>query len=210
LSRPEEANIDFTTPSTNIMAIRGEQNYVLITLFGVLLPLLATVIGIQCINSIGCQVPEGQFYTGYAHRTKYGDPCDEWQRHTDNEWAVDHFDHNYCRRPHLKGQSSNLHGLRNLRQRLQRDGVWCYTGKGNTWEYCNVPRCPPSPIDGHAEGPKNATELEQNGEEAINVATIILGTATLNVVILICLTFLKQRFQLHGQDDFMIDLFAPW
>ena len=103
-----------------------------------------------------------------------------------------------------------LHSLRSLRKRLQRDGVWCYTGKGNAWEYCSVPRCPPSPIDGHAEGPKNATELEQNGEEAINVATIILGTATLNVVILICLTFLKQRFQLHGQDDFMIDLFAPW
>ena len=46
----------------------------------------------------------------YHLRTKYGDPCDEWQRHTDNEWAVDHFDHNYCRRPHLKGQNSSLHG----------------------------------------------------------------------------------------------------
>ena len=94
-------------------------------------------------------------------RTKYGDPCINWRKHS--QW---NYDHNHCRNP-----------IRN-----SKDKVWCYTGLGSAWEYCDVPFC-------LTEGQEsmNTTVVEKQAIPVIITATIILATVSFFLVIVIFL-----------------------
>ena len=96
--------------------------------------------------------------------TKNGDTCLNWKTHGDS--TFDHFDHNHCRNP----------------ARGEKEKVWCYTGTGNTWDYCKVPWCLPG-----MEESMNTTKAEEEGIPVIVTATIILGTVAFFLVIVICL-----------------------
>merc|ERR1712234_81525 len=101
-----------------------------------LIPLLGTIVGLQYISfncRVGCQskTTKGRDYRGNAHRTEYGDKCLNWRDPAIlkiDDWEDVTYDHNYCRNP-----------KRNFKR---EEGVWCYTGLGNTKALCNVPWCP--------------------------------------------------------------------
>merc|ERR1711971_454923 len=138
----------------------------LITLISLLVILGVTIIGLLCINShcrVGCQNEgnKGIYYTGSAHRTEYGDTCINWRKHS--QWTI--YDHNHCRNP------------TNWKER-----VWCYTGSGTTWEYCDVPFC----IEPGQES-MNSTVVETQAIPVIITATIILATVSFFLVIVIFL-----------------------
>merc|ERR1712032_152532 len=141
----------------------------LITLVSLIVILGVTIIGLLCINShcrVGCQNQrnKGIFYAGSAHRTKYGDPCINWKKHSGWTWTrARTYDHNHCRNPNSK------------------EGVWCYTGLGSTWEYCDVPFCLEPGQD------MNTTVVEKQAIPVIITATIILGTVSFFLVIVIFL-----------------------
>ena len=114
-------------------------------------------------------------------RTKTGKSCFPWPDHhssSDSEWVVSHYDHNHCRSPK---KSERL-------RTVERTNVWCFTGKGGAWEYCNVPKCKDLeeiPIDGPWID-VNATVAENNSYSVILTASIILGIADFFLVIVIC------------------------
>ena len=100
----------------------------------------------------------------FSFRTKNRDTCLSWNTHA--------YDHNHCRNPTRKIEP--------------KEAVWCYTGMGNTWDYCDVPWCL---TDGQES--MNTTEVEKEGIPVINTATIILGTVALflGIVIFLILGF---------------------
>ena len=98
-------------------------------------------------------------------RTKYGDPCINWKKHSGWTWTrARTYDHNHCRNPNSK------------------EGVWCYTGLGSTWEYCDVPWCLKP-----GQESMNTTVLEKEGIPVVITATIILGTVSFFLVIVLLL-----------------------
>jgi len=113
---------------------------------------------------VGCQNEgnQGIYYTGSAHRTEYGDTCINWRKHSHHNYL----DHNHCRNP-----------MGNSKER-----VWCYTGSGTTWEYCDVPFC----IEPGQESMKS-TEVEKQAIPVIITATIILATVSFFLAIVIFL-----------------------
>merc|ERR1712037_1029192 len=144
----------------------------LITLFSLLLILGLTIAGLDYINSrcrVGCQSQKdnGKNYHGTAHRTKEGDTCLNWMTHAANapEW-VDHtdhtYDHNHCRNPTRIPAKVAL-----------KESVWCYTGLGNTWDYCDVPWCLKP-----GQASMNTTVVEKEGERFIITVIIILIVVT--------------------------------
>jgi len=149
----------------------------LITLISMLLPLLGTIFGLQCINShcrVGCQSNRGMDYMGNAHRTVYGDECLNWRSPAileNHGWEDGTYDHNYCRNPTRRP----THNYK------QEEGVWCYTGLGNTKALCDVPWCLES---GQS---LNSTVVEKESIPAIVTATIILGIVSFFVTVVICL-----------------------
>jgi hypothetical protein len=80
----------------------------------------------------------GVYYTGTMSKTRSGIPCQRWDTKVPHKHSYNHDRYfpydgglkraaNYCRNPDGK-----------------RKGVWCYTIlKTKTWDYCNVPTCPP-------------------------------------------------------------------
>ena len=104
------------------------------------------------------------------YRTVYGDECLNWrspailEKHNLEDRT---YDHNYCRNP--------------KRNHKQEEGVWCYTGLGNTKALCDVPRCLES---GQS---LNSTVVEKESIPAIVTATIILGIVSFFVTVVICL-----------------------
>merc|ERR1712130_730961 len=141
----------------------------LITLTSLVFILCLTIVGLRCINDkcrVGCQYnkTKGNDYVGDAHRTKNGDTCLSWNTHAD--WDI--YDHNHCRNP--------------TRKIKLKEAVWCYTGMGNTWDYCDVPWCLTN-----AQESMNTTEVEKEVIPVINTATIILGTVALFLGIVIFL-----------------------
>jgi len=137
----------------------------LITLISLLVILGVTIIGLLCINShcrVGCQNEgnQGIYYTGSAHRTEYGDTCINWRKHS--QWRVIPYDHNHCRNP------------------MRKERVWCYTGSGTTWEYCDVPFC-------NGQESMNSTVVEKQAIPVIITATIILATVSFFLAIVIFL-----------------------
>ena len=115
-------------------------------------------------------------------RTKTGKFCFPWPDHpssSDSEWVVSHYDHNHCRNPR---KSEKL-------RTVERTNVWCFTGKGGTWEYCNVPKCKELEKLPGAYGPwrdLNTTIAENDSYPAILTASIILGIADFFLVVVIC------------------------
>ena len=93
-------------------------------------------------------------------RTEYGDTCINWRKNS-IRWI---YDHNHCRNP------------------MRKERVWCYTGSGTTWEYCDVPFC----IEPGQES-MNSTVVEKQAIPVIITATIILATVSFFLVIVIFL-----------------------
>ena len=81
------------------------------------------------------------------------------------------YDHNYCRNPKRTPH----------RNHKQEEGVWCYTGLGNTRALCDVPWC----LDSGQS--LNNTVVEKESIPAIVTATILLGIVTFFVTVVICL-----------------------
>ena len=113
-------------------------------------------------------------YLAILCRTEYGDECLNWrspailERH---KWEDGTYDHNYCRNP-TRGPTRNY---------KREEGVWCYTGLGNTRALCDVPWClqPGQSL--------NNTVVEKESIPAIVTATIILGIVSFFVTVVICL-----------------------
>ena len=106
------------------------------------------------------------------YRTKYGDECLNWRDPAilkKQDWEDGTYDHNYCRNP-KRGPHRNFR---------PEEGVWCYTGLGNTKALCDVPWC-------HGQSLNN-TVVEKESIPAIVTATIILGIASFFVTVVICL-----------------------
>ena len=110
-----------------------------------------------------------------SFRTKNGVTCLNWETHAANAAErVGRYDHNHCRNPNTR----------------PREKVWCYTGLGNTWDYCDVPWCLKSGQD------MNTTVVEKEGIPVIITATIILGIVSFFLVIvifLIVVTWCKNK-----------------
>ena len=96
-------------------------------------------------------------------RTVYGDTCINWRKHS--PWTYN-YNHNHCRNP-----------SRDFKER-----VWCYTGSGTTWEYCDVPFC----LERGQESMHTTVE-EKQAIPVIITATIILGTVSFFLMIVIFL-----------------------
>ena len=58
--------------------------------------------------------------------------------------------------------------------------MWCYTGLGNTWDYCDVPWC-------LKPGQESMTVVEKEGGRFIITVIIILGVVSFFLVIVIFL-----------------------
>ena len=108
----------------------------------------------------------GAEYTGNMSKTISGRDCTTWAY----RWKGV-LNHNYCRNP-KRGPHRNY---------KREEGVWCYTGLGNTKALCDVPWClqPGQSL--------NSTVIEKESMQAIVTATIILGIASFFVTVLICL-----------------------
>ena len=130
-----------------------------------------------------------------SFRTKNGDICLNWKSHADNtaEWVDIRlvYDHNHCRNP-----------TRIPLNVPQKDMVWCYTGLGNLWEYCDVPWC----LEPGQES-MNTTTVEKEGIPVIITATIILGTVSFFLVI-VTLLIVGNWFCSRGEekDDRTLEL----
>ena len=107
------------------------------------------------------------------YRTVYGDECLNWRSPAIlKKHRLDGtYDHNYCRNPTRRP----THNYK------QEEGVWCYTGLGNTKALCDVPWCLES---GQS---LNSTVVEKESIPAIVTATIILGIVSFFVTVVICL-----------------------
>ena len=90
----------------------------------------------------------------------------EWVDQTDHT-----YDHNHCRNP-----------IRTPRFVAEKEAVWCYTGLGNTWNYCDVPWCLKP-----GQASMNTTVVEKEGERFIITVIIILGVVSFFLVIVIFL-----------------------
>ena len=105
-------------------------------------------------------------------RTRMGDDCFPWRDH-----GHDHYNHNLCRNPNHK------------------DGVWCFTGTGDAWDYCDVPKCNISKKLSQEEAQKkvallgqknmNVTIAEKNDYQVILTASIILMSVNFFLLIII-------------------------
>ena len=154
-------------------------------------------------------------------RTRTGDTCFPWNDHpssSDDLWLVSKYNHNHCRNPKQPSSSlstlesstktlisfnpfdalrvvvfevfSIIPGWTNKRQ-TPRKGVWCFTGKGDTWNYCSVPKCEElekSPVLGlnrKVETNMNITKIEKESYPIIVMASIVLIIADFFVFVII-------------------------
>ena len=113
-------------------------------------------------------------YLAILSRTEYGDECLNWRSPAiveEHNWEDGTYDHNYCRNP----------TRRPYRNHKKEEGVWCYTGLGNTRALCDVPWC--------LESGQSliSTDVEKESIPAIVTATIILGIVSFFVIVVICL-----------------------
>ena len=150
-----------------------------------------------------------------------GDTCFPWNDHpssSDDLWLVSKYNHNHCRNP--KQPSSSLSTLEsgtktliswamgnamgsvvrevfsiipawtNMRQ-TPRKGVWCFTGKGDTWGYCSVPKCeeleksPKLNFEREVKKNMNITKVEKESYPIIVMASIVLIIADFFVFVII-------------------------
>lgn len=70
-------------------------------------------------------------------RTQKGQKCFPWSDHPSH---YGHYDHNHCRNPIDKSQPTKPQS-EEWGPGSNVTGVWCFTGKGDSWEYCSVPKC---------------------------------------------------------------------
>ena len=127
-----------------------------------------------------------------SFRTKNGDTCLNWKTHAANAasgWFDIRltYDHNHCRNP-----------TRIPLRVAQKDSVWCYTGLGNTWEYCDVPWCLKP-----GQESMNATEVEKEGIPVITTAITILVIVSIFIVIVILLIVRNLCSKREEKDDTM-------
>ena len=124
-------------------------------------------------------------------RTIHGDQCLLWNDSPDRAMIEqkENYEHNYCRNPVRKpnGKRSGPPG------NLASDGVWCFTGRGNIWAYCDVPKCQKehttSQIESGNENSMNVTKVERKGSSVIVTAAIILSGVSFFLVVVVSLIF---------------------
>ena len=77
------------------------------------------------------------------------------------------------------------------KRQTPRKGVWCFTGKGDTWNYCSVPKCeeleksPVLGLDQKVERNMNITKIEKESYPIIVMASIVLIIADFFVFVII-------------------------
>ena len=77
------------------------------------------------------------------------------------------------------------------KRQTPRKGVWCFTGKGDTWDYCSVPKCkeleksPVLGLDQKVETNMNITKVEKESYPIIVMASIVLIIADFFVFVII-------------------------
>ena len=103
-----------------------------------------------------------------------GDKCIPWLDHPSlNDFSF--YNHNHCRNPNRKRLNGGM------------EGVWCFTGKGDTtWDYCGVPKCD-KVEKGQVEGPvdRNTTIAENEDYQIIVTACITLFIVNFFLLIII-------------------------
>ena len=128
-------------------------------------------------------------------RTIHGDQCLLWNDVP--EWSMieqnENYHHNYCRNPTRKPRSGKRSG------NPTRSGVWCFTGRGNIWAYCDVPKCKEHTSAGQIksveEKSTNMTKVEREGSSVIVKAAVLLGGVSfflLVVITLICTAWCRS------------------
>ena len=71
------------------------------------------------------------------------------------------------------------------KRQTPRKGVWCFTGKGDTWNYCSVPKCKELVFDKKVETNMNITKIEKESYPIIVMASIVLIIADFFVFVII-------------------------
>ena len=107
-------------------------------------------------------------------------PCLNWPVTQEWEDIGTVFNHNHCRNPIIPGSKT------------ERERVWCYTGRGNIMDFCDVPWC--SNLTAKAV-------VEKEGIPVIRTATIILGVVSFFLVIVICLIVGNWYCSCRGNRD---------
>ena len=114
------------------------------------------------------------------------------------------YKHNYCRNPVRKSTSGSRSG--GPPENPARGGVWCFTGRGNTWAYCDVPKCRKEHTNGgQIENSKNITRVEKKGSSVVVTVAIVLASVSFFLCVVLSL-ILKAWCRSKDDDETYYEL----
>ena len=114
----------------------------------------------------------------------------------------ENYHHNYCRNPTRKPRSGKRSGPPG---NPARGGVWCFTGRGNSWAYCDVPKCLKGHAAGQMEKSTNVTQVEREGSSVVVKAAVLLAGVSFFLLVVISLIFIAWCRSTDDDETFELE-----